>query len=102
MLEVVIGDITYGVRLEEVREIIPMPSHLNYLPSSPSWVMGITKVRDQIFAVLDYQKMQSKEETKNPTMIILIDSPKKIGICVSSIKGINKDLTNVLDLKSLA
>jgi len=80
---------TYGIEAMVVREIHPLRA-LTPLPGVPSFVLGITNVRGQIFSVVDLKKFFNLPDNglgELNKMIIIRNSRMEFGILADAILG---------------
>ena len=103
-----IGDVNYGVPVEQVREVRDMQT-VTPVPGSPAFVEGITNLRGQIITVMDLRKrLGLSEKSKTAEKIIIIDLGKHaIGVVVDSVTEVstirepdiekNSEVTSTLD-----
>jgi purine-binding chemotaxis protein CheW len=103
-----IGDISYGVPVEQVREVRDMQA-VTPVPGAPAFVEGVTNLRGQIITVMDLRKrlgLPNKKETTEK--IIIIDMGKHaMGVVVDSVTEVstirgpdierNSEVTSTLD-----
>jgi purine-binding chemotaxis protein CheW len=103
-----IGDVNYGVPVEQVREVRDMQT-VTPVPGSPAFVEGVTNLRGQIITVMDLRKrLGLSEKSKTAEKIIIIDLGKHaIGVVVDSVTEVstirepdiekNSEVTSTLD-----
>ena len=103
-----IGDVNYGVPVEQVREVRDMQI-VTPIPGSPAFVEGVTNLRGQIITVMDLRKrLGLSEKSKTAEKIIIIDLGKHaIGVVVDSVTEVstirepdiekNSEVTSTLD-----
>lgn len=59
--------------LAALREVVPLPRHFTWLPSSPAWMLGLTSWCDAPIAVLDLSAYFSRSRAQlNPDASLLI------------------------------
>jgi purine-binding chemotaxis protein CheW len=103
-----IGEVNYGVPVEQVREVRDMQT-VTPVPGSPPFVEGVTNLRGQIITVMDLRKRLGLPEKEGPgEKIIIIDLGKQaIGVVVDSVTEVstirepdiekNAEVTTTLD-----
>jgi purine-binding chemotaxis protein CheW len=103
-----IGEVNYGVPVEQVREVRDMQT-VTPVPGSPAFVEGVTNLRGQIITVMDLRKrLGLSERSKTAEKIIIIDLGKHaIGVVVDSVTEVstirepdiekNSEITSTLD-----
>lgn len=103
-----IGEVNYGVPVEQVREVRDMQT-VTPVPGSPPFVEGVTNLRGQIITVMDLRKrLNLPDKGDGGEKIIIIDLGKNaIGVVVdhvtevSTIRGPdierNSEVTSTLD-----
>lgn len=81
------ADLTYGIPIENVVEIITNPS-ITTLPMVPSFVQGIINLRGQILPIIDIREIMNKpvnEDASILCVIILEIGSISIGILVDTV-----------------
>lgn len=80
------NDLIYGIKIENVTEIITNYS-ITKLPMVPNYVQGIINLRGQIIPVIDIRLRMNKlaSETHYPCIIIIEINSISIGILVDSV-----------------
>lgn len=103
-----IGEVNYGVPVEQVREVRDMQT-VTPVPGSPPFVEGVTNLRGQIITVMDLRKrLNLPEKSYASEKIIIIDLGKHaIGVVVDSVTEVstirgpdiekNSEVTSTLD-----
>lgn len=103
-----IGEVNYGVPVEQVREVRDMQA-VTPVPGSPAFVEGVTNLRGQIITVMDLRKrLGLPEKGSAGEKIIIIDLGKHaIGVVVDSVTEVstirehdierNSEVTSSLD-----
>lgn len=103
-----IGEVNYGVPVEQVREVRDMQT-VTPVPGSPPFVEGVTNLRGQIITVMDLRKRLNLPEKGDASeKIIIIDLGKKaIGVVVDAVTEVstirgpdiekNSEVTSTLD-----
>jgi len=103
-----IGEVNYGVPVEQVREVRDMQT-VTPVPGSPAFVEGVTNLRGQIITVMDLRKrLGLPDKSIANEKIIIIDLGKHaIGVVVDSVTEVstirgpdiekNSEVTSTLD-----
>jgi len=103
-----IGEVNYGVPVEQVREVRDMQA-VTPVPGSPPFVEGVTNLRGQIITVMDLRRrLGLPEKGSAGEKIIIIDLGKHaIGVVVDSVTEVstirehdierNSEVTSSLD-----
>jgi purine-binding chemotaxis protein CheW len=103
-----IGEVNYGVPVEQVREVRDMQT-VTPVPGSPSFVEGVTNLRGQIITVMDLRKRLNLPDKDDASeKIIIIDLGKQaIGVVVDAVTEVstirgpdiekNSEVTTTLD-----
>jgi purine-binding chemotaxis protein CheW len=103
-----IGEVNYGVPVEQVREVRDMQT-VTPVPGSPAFVEGVTNLRGQIITVMDLRKRLNLPDKGDANeKIIIIDLGKQaIGVVVDSVTEVstirgpdiekNAEVTTTLD-----
>lgn len=96
-----LGSEKYGIRLLDVKEVIPVPETTD-LPNTPGYYQGIMNLRGQIISVIDLRKklgVKAKEENTEEAVIIIEIDKIGIGVIVDSIdKVLNVEDEQVLEV----
>jgi purine-binding chemotaxis protein CheW len=103
-----IGEVNYGVPVEQVREVRDMQT-VTPVPGSPAFVEGVTNLRGQIITVMDLRKrLNLPKKGDSSEKIIIIDLGKQaIGVVVDAVTEVstirgpdiekNSEVTTTLD-----
>lgn len=85
-----IGEVNYGVPVEQVREVRDMQT-VTPVPGAASFVEGVTNLRGQIITVMDLRKRLGIEEKDGlGEKIIIIDLGKHaIGVVVDAVTEVS-------------
>jgi purine-binding chemotaxis protein CheW len=85
-----IGEVNYGVPVEQVREVRDMQT-VTPVPGSPAFVEGVTNLRGQIITVMDLRKRLSlPDRNSKGEKIIIIDLGKNaVGVVVDSVTEVS-------------
>jgi chemotaxis-related protein WspB len=80
MLLFYLGEATYGINCEKIREICPLVK-LEKIPHAPNYFAGLFKYRGAIVPVIDLRRLVQDEpcEMRLSTRIILVDFQEKDG-----------------------
>lgn len=96
-----IGEVNYGVPVEQVREVRDMQT-VTPVPGSPAFVEGVTNLRGQIITVMDLRKrlgLPTKDGTGEK--ILIIDLGKHaIGVVVDSVTEVSTIRGNDIEKNS--
>lgn len=81
-----IGDVNYGVPVEQVREVRDMQT-VTPVPGAPSYVEGVTNLRGQVITIMDLRKrLNIKESEEGGKKIIVIEMGKAaVGVVVDTV-----------------
>lgn len=82
-----LGREEFGVRIEQVKEIIEM-THITRMPKAPSFIEGVINLRGQVIAVIDLAKQFDlpASERGEETRIVVVDvDDKMVGMIVGSV-----------------
>jgi purine-binding chemotaxis protein CheW len=85
-----IGDVNYGVPVEQVREVRDVQV-VTPVPGAPSYVDGVTNLRGQIITVMDLRKRLNIEEMEGGGQkIIVIEMGKAaVGVVVDAVTEVS-------------
>ncbi|MBD3175662.1 MAG: chemotaxis protein CheW, partial [Armatimonadia bacterium] len=84
-----IGEETFAVRIENVREIIPMES-ITQIPRAPSFIRGVIDLRGMVIPVIDLRERFSLprgEETENRIVVVEM-SGQVVGCMVDDVSEV--------------
>jgi len=90
IVEFVLAYEKYGIESQYIREVYPLKD-FTLLPCTPSFVLGITNVRGQIFSIIDIKKLfdlPDKGLTDLNRILITKSSGMNLGIIADLIVGI--------------
>lgn len=68
-----------------LREVVPLPRHVTWLPSSPAWMLGLTSWRGEPIAVLDLSAYFSRSHAQlapNASLLIAQNDYVTLGFSV--------------------
>jgi purine-binding chemotaxis protein CheW len=103
-----IGDVNYGVPVEQVREVRDMQT-VTPVPGAPPFVEGVTNLRGQIITVMDLRRrLNLPDKSGSNEKIIIIDLGKHaMGVVVDAVTEVstirgpdiekNSEVTSTLD-----
>ncbi|WP_440950759.1 chemotaxis protein CheW [Methanosphaerula subterraneus] len=90
ILEFEMGTERYGIRVPEIREVLPLQQY-THLPCTPPFVFGIINVRGEILSIVDLKKffgLPDQGITNQNRVIILDDGRMAFGILADQIVGV--------------
>jgi purine-binding chemotaxis protein CheW len=82
-----LGREEFGVRIDQVKEIIEM-THITRMPKAPSFIEGVINLRGEVVAIIDLAKQFDlpKSERGEETRIVVVDVDDNIvGMIVGSV-----------------
>ncbi|RZB30633.1 MAG: purine-binding chemotaxis protein CheW [Desulfobacteraceae bacterium Eth-SRB1] len=82
-----LGREEFGVRIDQVKEIIEM-THITRMPKAPSFIEGVINLRGQVIAVIDLAKQFDlpASEHDEETRIVVVDvDDNTVGMLVDSV-----------------
>jgi purine-binding chemotaxis protein CheW len=96
-----IGEVNYGVPVEQVREVRDMQT-VTPVPGSPAFVEGVTNLRGQIITVMDLRKRLGLPQKEGAgEKILIIDLGKHaIGVVVDSVTEVSTIRGNDIEKNS--
>ena len=96
-----IGEVNYGVPVEQVREVRDMQT-VTPIPGSPAFVEGVTNLRGQIITVMDLRKRLGLPQKEGAgEKILIIDLGKHaIGVVVDSVTEVSTIRGNDIEKNS--
>lgn len=84
---------SFAIDLNIVREIVKM-SDITPLPESPRWVLGVTKLREEVILLLDGEMIlgtgKSKVPLKERKIAVLLLDNQCVGLVVDDIDEVYK------------
>lgn len=97
ILEFRAGGHSYGINVNEIREILPYNKKSVSIPNAHPCIEGIIKPRDFLIPIIDLVKilkLQDVDDYRNEMLIVTSISDLNIAIHVDSVKGIHKAMSN--------
>ena len=85
-----LGDVTYGLPVHSVQEIIRMPQIIQ-VPLSPSYVEGIANLRGTVLHIVSGRKifhLPEQEANAQTRVIVLVEGNQTLGYIVDRIVGV--------------
>lgn len=86
----VIGEINYGVPVEQVKEVRDMQA-LTPVPGAPPYVLGVTNLRGQIVTIIDFRKrlrLPARKEGEGEKIIIVEMGEQAVGVVVDTVTDV--------------
>jgi len=85
-----VGDVNYGVPVEQVREVRNMQK-VTHVPGAPSYVDGVTNLRGQIITVIDLKKrLNLPQNSSGGEKIVVVELGKvAVGIVVDTVTEVS-------------
>lgn len=89
-----INNNAFAIDLGNVREIVRM-SEITSLPESPPWVLGVTKLRDEVIPLLDGERILQTGSSNVPLKekkiaVLMVGEQKYAGLVVDEIDEVYK------------
>lgn len=97
VLEFRAGGNSYGIYVNDIREILPYNKKPMSIPNAHPYIEGILKPRDFIISIIDMVKclkLTNSEEYKNEMLIVTSINNLNIGFHVDSVKGIYRAMSS--------
>lgn len=108
-----VGAESYGLSVQDVRDIVRLPERIERLPGAPSYLLGLGVLRDQILPIIHLSSLLgiNANELDHKSRVILVDfeyGSKKItaGLAVDSVNEVLRlllddirELPSVLKMK---
>jgi len=83
------GDVNYGVPVEQVREVRDVQT-VTPVPGAPRYIEGVTNLRGQIITVMNLRKRLNIESNDKGEKIIVVDMGKAaVGVVVDSVTEVS-------------
>ena len=86
----VIGEVNYGVPVEQVREVREMQA-VTPVPGAPPYVVGVTNLRGQVITIIDFRKrlgLPPKSGGANEKIIIIEIGEYAVGVVVDEVTDV--------------
>jgi purine-binding chemotaxis protein CheW len=84
-----VGDVNYGVPVEQVREVRDVQA-VTPVPGAPSYIEGVTNLRGQIITVMDLRKRLNIKKAGKGEKIIVIEMGKAaVGVVVDTVTEVS-------------
>ncbi|WP_260924629.1 chemotaxis protein CheW [Novosphingobium sp. 9] len=85
-----IGDDSFGLPLDAVEEVLPLPPRLTPLPKAPDFVQGVMNVRGQVIPVIDQARRFSGTAvgSAKPRVIVVRIGSLTAGFIVDAVSEI--------------
>lgn len=100
ILEFKAGGNSYGINVNDIREILPYENNTTTIPNAHPFIEGITMPRDFLIPVIDFGKslkLSDVDEMKNEMLIVTEINELNIGFHVDSVRGIyTKSSTDIM------
>ena len=97
VLEFRAGGNSYGINVNDIREILPYNKKSLTIPNAHPYIEGIIKPRDFIISIIDMVKclkLTAFEEYKNEMLIVTSINNLNIAFHVDSVKGIYRVMSS--------
>lgn len=72
-----IGETTYGVKMDNIKEIMPYPTMIAKLPNQKEFIIGVTNIRGKISVIVSLGKL-FKTEHGEPKFLMVLEKGGKI------------------------
>jgi purine-binding chemotaxis protein CheW len=83
-----LGEELYGVRIEEVLEVLPC-GQVRTVPNAPAFVLGVIELRDLVIPVVDlHARLGLPEPDAGRRRILVLDVGRRLGVVVDDIAGV--------------
>lgn len=95
ILEFRVGGNSYGIDINDVREILPYKTKPTFIPNSHPYIEGIIMPRDFIIPIINGEKslkVAPSDELKQEMLIVTSIMNLNIGLHVDSVKGIHRTM----------
>lgn len=96
VLEFRAGGNSYGINVNDIREILPYNKKTMSIPNTHPSIEGIIKPRDFLIPIINLEKvlkLTDVDEYKNEMLIVTGINNLNIGFHVDSVKGIHRVMT---------
>jgi chemotaxis signal transduction protein len=97
ILEFRAGGNSYGINVNEIREILPFSSRPTLIPNANPCIEGIIKPREFLISIIklaEVLKLGNVDEYKNEMLIVTSISDLNIALNVDSVRGIYRVTTD--------
>ena len=97
ILEFRAGGNSYGINVNEIREIQPFSTKPTLIPNANPCIEGIIKPREFLISIIDLVKvlkLGNVDEYKNEMLIVTSISDLNIALHVDSVRGIHRVIAN--------
>lgn len=87
-----LGDETYGVRIDRVKEILK-PLKITPVPRTPLYLVGVTSLRGEIIPVFDLKKrlgLEGNNEERKKRILTLSVRNETMGALIDEVRGVVK------------
>lgn len=82
-----LGRQEFGVRIDQVKEIIEM-SHITRMPKAPSFIKGVINLRGQVIAVIDLTglfDLPASDHSQGTRIVVVDVDDSTVGMIVDSV-----------------
>lgn len=96
ILEFRVGGFSYGIDINDTREILPYEKKLRKIPSSHPYIEGVDMPRDFVIPVIDLKaslKLEDVDEYKDEMLIVTNINDMNIGFHVDNVEEIHRITT---------
>lgn len=85
-----IGDDSFGLPIDAVEEVVPLPPRLTPLPKAPNFVQGVMNVRGQVIPIIDQARRFNGTaiESAKPRVIVVRIGTLTAGFIVDAVSEI--------------
>ena len=97
VLEFRAGGNSYGINVNDIREILPYNKKPLSIPNAHPCIEGIIKPRDFLIPIIDLVKalkLEDVDDTKNEMLIVTGINNLNIAFHVDSVRGIHRAMSN--------
>jgi len=93
-----IGDDSFGLPIEAVEEVVPLPPRLTPLPNAPAFVQGVMTVRGNLVPVIDQGSRfnDSPVTSARPRVVVVRTGQLVAGFIVDAVTGVARIAANDL------
>lgn len=96
ILELLAGGISYGIDIQDIKEILPFDKTFRRIPGSHPYIEGVVMPRDFLIPIVDLVaslKLIDVGDIKNEMLIVTSIQNMNIGFHVDRVKGIHRTTT---------